>query len=886
MATIDAWPGRSPGHRDRNRAGTEGGLLATRARRREVGRGLSALLGLLILLIGIPVVLAVLAGHPLPTRIPDWERVGRALVDGRDLPPEVAPKALALVGWLAWLAQVRAVVAEGAIWLTDRPATATRPGGPLRLVARPLVAATAALLVIGARPTPDVVAPTLQSVGALFPVTSPLRSENPPTGSRDPAPLENGAAHRVVAKDTLWDIAEARLGDPFRYPEVFDLNEGIPQDDGRSLKDPDTIYPGWVIHLPDDGSAAAPASGPSPAPAEPTAEPTPPTTAADTGPAHSGGHDQTPAAVSGDVAPADATTPGETPDDSGAGDGRPAPVGFPLPSGSYVAAELAAAAAAAFGLVALRRRRRRMPGPVGPGIQYEDDLRPANVSRLEALLNVHGPSDDATWVDPAAGQVRLAEANGRPIVVDLVALGALAIVGDAASGVARSLVASLALAPSGAAAAVVLAGEAAERLFPGGVPAGLRVVPDLDAALADAEAEVLRRARLLDAADTDDFASFRRDHPEEFLAARVLVVAGCDTDGVVDLVGRSARFGIAAVVIDGEAPAVIESDPDGNVSAASFSPLSDTSGARVFQLEEVDARAVLSALEDPGHPPESPEEPFIAPRALKDGAPALSVRLLGPYVVEAAGREVRTGLRSKARELLAYFLVRPEGASLEAAADALFPDSEPGQDSDRFWTALGNLRSTLRRAGGDADLTVVDKVGDLYRVDPECVACDLWRFEDALARARNADDDATTTAALADAAHAYGGELAAGAFYAWVETPREDLRRRAVDALARLADLHQGVGDFDGALAALEQAVEVDPYAEELYRRLMTVQFSLGRPTVRATFQRLESRLAELDVDPDPETVALVESLLARPTHRPDPAALLPERVDAEGRQS
>jgi hypothetical protein len=54
-------------------------------------------------------------------------------------------------------------------------------------------------------------------------------------------------------------------------------------------------------------------------------------------------------------------------------------------------------------------------------------------------------------------------------------------------------------------------------------------------------------------------------------------------------------------------------------------------------------------------------------------------------------------------------------------------------------------------------------------------------------------------AALAQAGEAYGGVLLDGAPYAWVEVPREEVRRRAVDALARLAELRQATGDQEGA---------------------------------------------------------------------------------------
>jgi DNA-binding SARP family transcriptional activator len=57
-----------------------------------------------------------------------------------------------------------------------------------------------------------------------------------------------------------------------------------------------------------------------------------------------------------------------------------------------------------------------------------------------------------------------------------------------------------------------------------------------------------------------------------------------------------------------------------------------------------------------------------------------------------------------------------------------------------------------------------------------------------------------------------------------------------------------------------------DSVAEELYRRLMRLQAGLGRPNaVGRTYWLLARQLAELDVDPEPETEQLVADLLRRP---------------------
>ena len=244
----------------------------------------------------------------------------------------------------------------------------------------------------------------------------------------------------------------------------------------------------------------------------------------------------------------------------------------------------------------------------------------------------------------------------------------------------------------------------------------------------------------------------------------------------------------------------------------------------------------------------------------------VTVRLLGAMQITTNTGELRSGLRASARELLAYYLVHPDGASLEQAVDAMWPDTELGRERERFWTALGNLRSMLRKVTDASELKAIERDGDRYRVDPTVFAVDLWRFQTALAAARHAQLDPAVAVALAQAGEAYGGVLLDGAPYAWAEVPREEVRRRAVDALARLAELRRGAGDQDGALSALEQAVAADPVAEELYRRVMRLEAELGRPdAVRRTYRLLARRLADLDVDPDPETEQLVAELLRRP---------------------
>lgn len=161
----------------------------------------------------------------------------------------------------------------------------------------------------------------------------------------------------------------------------------------------------------------------------------------------------------------------------------------------------------------------------------------------------------------------------------------------------------------------------------------------------------------------------------------------------------------------------------------------------------------------------------------------------------------------------------------------------------------------------------VERIGAICRIDVAAIVCDLWRFEAALDDARDASSTPQQKrAAYARAADAYGGDLLDGADCAWVEAPREKLRDLAVGVLCRLAELSQADGDDDAAVAALQRAVDLDPYGEETARRLIVLHDRSGNPdAARRAYRRLcRVPQDDLDVDPSPETTALVEDILRR----------------------
>ena len=255
--------------------------VPTSHRLADVGRGLVALAGVALVVVGVPLALAAWVGWPLPSQVPTLSEIVDALRETY-IPDEFLVKALALVCWLVWIELVASLLVEAVAYVRGRKAGRVPLAGGLQRGAARLVAGVALLgAVFATRGMPE--ASTL--AGQPYPplvqpaVTVSLEEAPvPPPGfdqlATTPEEEEAAPTYLVQRRDTLWDIAERHLGDPFRWQEIFLINEGCPQSDGGCLTDPDLIYPGWELRLPADAVGLAPPPAPAP-PAEPAPDPVP-----------------------------------------------------------------------------------------------------------------------------------------------------------------------------------------------------------------------------------------------------------------------------------------------------------------------------------------------------------------------------------------------------------------------------------------------------------------------------------------------------------------------------------------------------------------------------------------------------------------------------------
>ena len=206
-------------------------------------RGLLATLTLVAFVVGVPVVLIAIDALPDPSAF-TWSRL-TAQDDGT-----LALQVITAICWIAWAVftcqLVASIVSQARGIRTPR-----LPGLAIPQLAADRLVAAAALLFV-AVPTVSAVLPQPRVHAA---VAVPLPDEPPVAVALD-APAEPRAdehaqtvqpqteRYTVKRGDSLWKIAEERLGDGTRYVELVALNQAVL--DGR----PDFLLPGTVLKVP------------------------------------------------------------------------------------------------------------------------------------------------------------------------------------------------------------------------------------------------------------------------------------------------------------------------------------------------------------------------------------------------------------------------------------------------------------------------------------------------------------------------------------------------------------------------------------------------------------------------------------------------------------
>lgn len=238
----------------------------------------------------------------------------------------------------------------------------------------------------------------------------------------------------------------------------------------------------------------------------------------------------------------------------------------------------------------------------------------------------------------------------------------------------------------------------------------------------------------------------------------------------------------------------------------------------------------------------------------------ISFQVLGRLELKRAdGGALHSVLAQPKRQgLLAYLAVAvPRGYHRR---DTLIGLLWPDRDDESARAALSKAVHHLRQALG-AETVLSRGHGDVG-LDWHRIWCDAAGFEDALDRG-----------ALAEALALYQGDLLPGfyiedapEFEHWLERERSRLRGRAAQAARELSEREEAGGNRGPALDWARRASLLDPLDEIAVRRVMVLLDRSGdRADAARVYDELATRLrTELDVEPAPETTALMETIRNR----------------------
>jgi DNA-binding SARP family transcriptional activator len=252
---------------------------------------------------------------------------------------------------------------------------------------------------------------------------------------------------------------------------------------------------------------------------------------------------------------------------------------------------------------------------------------------------------------------------------------------------------------------------------------------------------------------------------------------------------------------------------------------------------------------------------------------ALRVFLFGRFEVFRGKERIAEGdwKTQKVKALLKYLLLhRDHGVHQDRVIDLLWPEREARAGAVNLKAAVKNLRQALEPLLEGTRSHFILREGQTLRFHPGAPCwVDLDEYRRHLEEARRHEGDGRVPEAIGayeQAVALYRGDLLGEDLYEdWTTVEWERWRGAQIDAVAALARLHAGQGDFPRAVEFTQRVLELDRLREAAYRDLIRYSLQRGdRHTAIRAFRTCERLLREeLGVTPEPETLALYEQATA-----------------------
>lgn len=248
---------------------------------------------------------------------------------------------------------------------------------------------------------------------------------------------------------------------------------------------------------------------------------------------------------------------------------------------------------------------------------------------------------------------------------------------------------------------------------------------------------------------------------------------------------------------------------------------------------------------------------------VRDLAPALDFRVLGPLEVHEGKRQLALG-GTRQRSVLAILLLHPrETVSSDRLIDELWGERPPADAQ----TALQQHVSRLRKALEPHAVLVTRAPGYALEIAPEHI--DLERFRGLVERGRGELDDAPEEAAqtLRRALELWRGQpLADLAAEPFATAAGRELEEERLAAFEARIDADLACGQHAELVGELTALVRANPLRERLRAQLMLALYRSGRQSdaLEAYSDARQTLVSELGLEPGPALQELQQAILTQ----------------------
>ena len=246
----------------------------------------------------------------------------------------------------------------------------------------------------------------------------------------------------------------------------------------------------------------------------------------------------------------------------------------------------------------------------------------------------------------------------------------------------------------------------------------------------------------------------------------------------------------------------------------------------------------------------------------------ITLSLLGPFQANVAGRPLTQFGAKKAKALLIYLAVEPRIHQREYLMALLWTGLPLNSAQQNLRQTLYLLRQALAQGENEQPAILAERFTLAWNPKAS-LSLDITSFE------KLASPDRTVPE-WQQAADLYRGDFLTDFFLpdsepfeAWVANRRASYQHTIQDVLRRLASHFMAARDWKAAEKTVRRRLELDNLQETAHRQLIEVLALDGRRQgALLHFETMRRLLAdELALDPEPETIALVEAIRAGNIH-------------------